>query len=101
MPANDDARPCRDEHSALEQAILTYKACIENDDDLGNALQSASRAIALMRLSVTEFTQLRGAIAARLSTRRVSLASIAGLLGVSKSRAGQIVEAGRRRISRN
>lgn len=96
VPADDDARPCQGQHAALEQAILAYKACIEKEDDLDHALQSASRAIALVRISVTEFTQLRAKIAAQLSTRRVSLTRIAGLLGVSKSRAGQIVETGKR-----
>jgi len=96
VPADDSDATRRDEHHALEQAIYAYKTFIEEDEDLDRALQNASRAIALTRRSVTEFTQLRAAIAAQLSKGRVPLRRSAAILGVSKSRAGQIVEMGRR-----
>jgi hypothetical protein len=99
VPAHDGKTPHEPEYDTLEQAILALTQRIREQPNHTKAVSETSTAIKKLQKGVTEFTDLRATLVAQMSMqKRMSLTKIAGLLGVSKSRAGQIVESGKKML---
>jgi hypothetical protein len=88
---------CASVQQELVAVIERALDAINGDPDLHSAFHAASHAADTVRTAADQFSELRASLVAQIADdEKLSLAKLAARVGVSKARAGQLVETGRK-----
>lgn len=91
---------CEVAQDALTRAVEEVREIILREDDLSIAFHATTKAAQSLRDHAEMFSEMRAMIVARMAeTEKLSVSKLAEKIGVSKSRAGQLVALGRRLLT--